>query len=124
MNFKKITILYADDIWYIEANQYTADEHVCVYSEAYEQVKMSNRIKWVEELCQAALKREINTFIVANDYSFIRLIEAFTPSEHFCIYHCDSDCLVDSFVDLKPNPTLEVGEFVFRESVKKALKGN
>lgn len=125
MNNKKITIFYSDDQLYHNDKKlipmgkntrtvYTTDDYIGV--------RVSERIKWVEEMVKSALKRKTMTAVFTNDYWFMRLIEHFCPQEEFCINCIDDDKIVDRFVDIPNNHTLKVGEFIFRCSVREALK--
>jgi len=117
---KTITIWYADDLSTFGKTQWKS--HYLCYEDDYMRRPMSERINWVENLVKYNLDNEHNLLVITNDYAFIRLLEHFTPNEHFCIYHADSDCVVNAYVDLNPNPTLDVDEYLFRIAVKKALK--
>ena len=123
MNFKKFTIFYFDNLY----DSYHSDEYPEDYNSLDEEVYMeqpqSKRIEWVLNKIEEAQKQDLITIITTNDYWLISLIELSIEPDQFCIYNADQNCIVDCFAALKPNPTLNIGEYLFRKSVVRALKG-
>lgn len=120
---KKITILYADDLEDIDFKQdYKHEFGTFIDENEYAEQRQSKRIEWVNNMVKQAMRRKTKTAIATNDYWFMRLVENATPTDSFCIYHQDVDKHFSNFVDMKPNPTLDVGTHIFHLSVRKALK--
>jgi hypothetical protein len=120
----KVTIIYADNLASkIKQSEIWKDKFTKIcYESEYLAQPQSERIAWVEELCEVFLDSEDSLGVMTNDYHFIRLLEHFLPEDKICILNVDTNETVGCFVDLKPNPTLTVGEYIFRCSIKKALK--
>lgn len=121
--FNGITVVYADNVYGHKVFRATGDLgfKVIITEEPFRETPQSQRIKWCEEMAERLLNYE-NAAILTNDYYFIRMMEFIVPEDEFQIYHLDTGETVKKFVDLKPNPTLKNGEYVFGVSVKSALK--
>lgn len=125
MDYQKgITIVYADDVFERSAYQKTLElgfDHIITQEVFYEKPQ-SYRIQWCEEMSELLLSKHKMSAILTNDYYLIRIMECLVPEDKFRLYHLDTGETVQKFVDLKPNPTLENGEYVFRASVRLSLK--
>jgi len=139
--FKRITVWYQDDLGnshslinsifaqrinsiFAQREDKSKPIHAFVIQQSFYATPVSSRIEYVKSQVELLLEKEDKVIVFTNDYDYIRLLEEFTPPDKFGIYQADSDLFVDKFVDLKPNPTLELGEFLYRCSVKRALKGS
>lgn len=121
--FIGITVLYADDLEIFEDfdwGAYSVDQEVSEID--YFVIPMSQRIEWAENLAKEG-NAGAKIFVVTNEYNLLNLLEHASEKGKFRIYHGDTDVVVDTFVALKPNPTLAIGEYIFGKSVKRALKG-
>jgi len=124
--FKKITVIYADDLKDIPLSLVTLGATKPTYaicSKDFWITRMSDKIRYVKYLCENYLKSEVRLFVITNDYFFIRFLESYAPKDKFCIYNYDSNTVVYNFVSLKPNPTLDMAEELYKFSVTQALKG-
>lgn len=123
--FNGITVVYADNVYGHDVFRAAADLgfKVIITEEPFHQTPQSQRIKWCEEMAGMLLNSE-NAAILTNDYYFIRMMEYIIPEDEFQIHHLDTGETVKKFVELKPNPTLVNGEYVFRASVRAGLKKN
>ena len=117
---KRVTIWYADDLSTFDEDKWK--NHRQCFETYFMSQPMSKRLDWVKQLLISTYKMDEELVVITNDYAFIRLLEAYTPDGDFCIYQADCDCFVNEFVDLKPNPTLTLDEFLYKIAVKKALK--
>ena len=121
-----ITILYADDLRpYLNLNYILEAMAHWDYIEtetAFFKKPQSERIRWVEDLCQAQNGSEQKIAVITNDYHFIRMIEFNMIPEKYQIHNLDKNTTVSKFVDIKPNPTLKNGEYIFRASAWAGLK--
>lgn len=122
---KKITIFYADDL--VDAAWRYQDQYknydILINQDDFTKLKVSSRIEWVESSVKDLLSQQLNVAVITNDYSLIMLIENITPSEQFEIYHVDENKYFNSFIELTPNPTLGVSEYLYKTAVQKALAG-
>ena len=124
MNFKKFTIFYFDNLDDSYQNDEYLEDFKDLDEEEYKEQPQSKRIEWVLNKIEEAQKQDLITIVTTNDYWFIRLIELSVEPDQFCIYNADQNCIVDSFVELEPNPTLDIGEYVFKKTVARALRGS
>jgi hypothetical protein len=131
--FKRITVWYQDDLGnshslinsiFAQQEDKSKLSHAFVIQQSFYATPVSSRIEYVKSQVELLLEKEDKVIVFTNDYDYIRLLEEFTPPDKFGIYQADSNLFVDTFVDLKPNPSLELGEFLYRCSVKRALKGS
>ncbi len=123
--FDGITILYADDVCGLDVFNKAVDLGFHPLTEhKFHEIPQSKRIKWCEEISVLLLNRkgEGASSVLTNDYYFMRMLEFIVPEDKFQIYHMDNGETVKKFVDLKPNPTLVNGEYLFRISITSALK--
>lgn len=121
--FIGVTVLYADDLSLFDDfdwDAYSYDREVT--EDEYMQQPMSQRINWTEAVAKDG-NNGLKVFVITNDYQFMNLLEYASDKDKFRIYHGDTDKIVTTFIDLKPNPTLDVGEYLYRCAVKRALKG-
>ena len=122
-----ITVLYADDMTpFLTADYLLQNWKNWDYMEtetSFHKIPQSKRIERVEDICFSQNGSKQKIAIITNDYHFIRMLELNMEPSKFQIYNFDTGETVSKFVDLNPNPTLAVGEYVFRASVKAALKG-
>lgn len=124
--FNGITIVYADDVYGHDVFNAALDLgfSLVMTEEPFHQTPQSKRIQWCEEMSESLLNRKAEGMvaILTNDYYFIRMMECIVAEDKFRIYHLDTGETVKKFVELKPNPTLVNGEYVFRASVRAGLK--
>ncbi len=122
---KKITIFYADDL--VDAAFGYERQHnnydILINQGEFMKLKASTRVDWIKSSIKDLISQQLNVAVVTNDYELIMLIEYETPSEQFEIYHADVDKYFNSFIELNPNPTLDVSEYLYKKAVQKALLG-
>jgi hypothetical protein len=124
-SFNGITIVYADSVYGHKVFQAATDLgfKLIITEEPFHNTPQSQRIEWCKDIIKLMLEKDKGTSaILTNDYYFIRMIESVVPEDKFQIHHLDTGETVSKFVDLKPNPTLENGEYLYRASVRAALK--
>lgn len=124
--FVGITVLYADDLQAAEElirSQSESEWDYVAHESTYHKTPQSKRIQWTKDFCEEYTQDALKVAIVTNDYQLINLIEHHTQKGKFFIFHMDANETVETFIDLRPNPTLEIGEYLFTCSVKRALKG-
>jgi hypothetical protein len=127
---KNLFVVYSDQMltrkdqeWFPELFLGLGPKGRTIYdSTDYWEVNASMRIKFVENLVKKRNKKG-RTVVFTNDYWFIRLLEHFCEDEEFCIFCADEEVFVNDFVGIPNNDVLKIGEFIFRCSVRKALKG-
>jgi hypothetical protein len=119
-----ITIVYADDVFVREAHQKTIELgfSLIITQDVFYEQPQSCRIQWCKEMSELLLSKHKMSAILTNDYYLIRMMESLVPEDKLRLHHLDTGETVQKFVDLKPNPTLENGEYIFRASVQAALK--
>ena len=121
--FIGITILYADDLSIFDNFNWSAYPIDKKITEAeYMALPMSQRIDWTENIAKEGNDGK-QIFVLTNDYQFMNLLEHASDKDKFRFYYGDTNQIVTTFIDLRPNPTLAVGEYLFTCSVKRALKG-
>lgn len=123
---KKITIFYADDL--VDASdayiKNIRDYQSLVEEQDYIALKVSDRIDWVKYKIESALNKSGNAAVITNDYSLIKLIELLVPKDQLVIYNADSNKFFSQFCELEPNPTLDIFDYLYRESIKAMFLDN
>jgi len=121
-----VHVVYADDLASVKMELPYGYDRLIHQSEYLEQ-PVSKRKEWVDSIAKEA-NEGAGIWVVTNDYYFMRLLQYACDKDKFLIHNLCSDnanlCtqIVTRFVDLKPNPTLQLAENIFRISAREALK--
>jgi len=119
-HFKKVTILYADDIQDITVPLVYSTVDM-IHESYFLSKKVSDRVEYVKDLSNKILSQFNNYYIITNDYTFIKLLEMNIPKNELCIYNYDQNCVVDNFISLEPNPTLDIYDMLFRKTIEECF---